>query len=51
MLYDTITLVAAVRSPAKAKPFEDQGIRTVILDFEKKRPWPRRCKASIAPCS
>ncbi|KMM81708.1 SDR family oxidoreductase [Pseudomonas deceptionensis] len=32
---ETITLVAAVRSPAKAKPFEDQGIRTVILDFDK----------------
>lgn len=32
---ETITLVAAVRSTAKAKPFEDQGIRTVILDFDK----------------
>ena len=32
---ESITLVAAVRSPAKAKPFEDQGIRTVILDFDK----------------
>ena len=32
---ETITLVAAVRSAAKAKPFEDQGIRTVILDFDK----------------
>ena len=34
---ETITLVAAVRSPAKAKPFEDQGIRTVILDFDKEQ--------------
>ena len=32
---DSITLVAAVRSPAKAEPFEAQGIRTVILDFDK----------------
>lgn len=32
---DTITLVAAVRSPAKAQAFEAQGIRTVILDFDK----------------
>ena len=35
MADDTITLVAAVRSPAKAQPFEAQGIRTVILDFDK----------------
>lgn len=32
---DTITLVAAVRSAAKAKPFEALGIRTVMLDFDK----------------
>lgn len=32
---NTITLVAAVRSAAKAQPFEAQGIRTVILDFDK----------------
>ncbi|WP_198528808.1 SDR family oxidoreductase [Pectobacterium peruviense] len=32
---DSITVVAAVRSPAKAKAFEDKGIRTVILDFDK----------------
>jgi uncharacterized protein YbjT (DUF2867 family) len=32
---DTITLVAAVRSPAKAEAFEAQGIRTVIMDFDK----------------
>ncbi|WP_300730537.1 SDR family oxidoreductase [Pseudomonas sp.] len=32
---DSITLVAAVRSAAKAEPFEAQGIRTVILDFDK----------------
>jgi NAD(P)H dehydrogenase (quinone) len=32
---DSITLVAAVRSADKAQPFEAQGIRTVILDFDK----------------
>ena len=32
---DSIELVAAVRSPAKAQAFEEQGIRTVILDFDK----------------
>ncbi|GAA4507166.1 SDR family oxidoreductase [Hymenobacter ginsengisoli] len=32
---DACTLVAAVRSPDKAQPFEAQGIRTVILDFDK----------------
>ncbi|AIK12728.1 conserved hypothetical protein [Pectobacterium atrosepticum SCRI1043] len=32
---DSITVVAAVRSPAKAKAFEEKGIRTVILDFDK----------------
>lgn len=32
---DSITLVAAVRSPAKAQVLEAQGIRTVILDFDK----------------
>ncbi len=32
---DSITPVAAVRSAAKAQPFHDQGIRTVILDFDK----------------
>ncbi|TDN38200.1 SDR family oxidoreductase [Hymenobacter sp. UV11] len=32
---DSITLVAAVRSAAKAAPLEAQGIRTVILDFDK----------------
>lgn len=32
---DSITLVAAVRSAAKAKPFEALGIRTVMLDFDK----------------
>lgn len=32
---DSITLVAAVRSATKAEPFEAQGIRTVILDFDK----------------
>ena len=32
---DSITLVAAVRSRAKAQPFEAQGIRTVMLDFDK----------------
>jgi uncharacterized protein YbjT (DUF2867 family) len=32
---DSVTLVAAVRSRAKAQPFEAQGIRTVILDFDK----------------
>ncbi|MGR3897725.1 SDR family oxidoreductase [Pseudomonas sp. 1176_21] len=31
---DTIELVAAVRSPAKAQPFEARGIRTVIMDFD-----------------
>ena len=31
----TITLVAAVRSSDKAQAFENQGIRTVILDFDK----------------
>ena len=30
-----ITLVAAVRSPAKAQPFAAQGIRTVIMDFDQ----------------
>lgn len=30
----SITLVAAVRSAAKAEPFEAQGIRTVILDYD-----------------
>lgn len=32
---DSSTLVAAVRSPAKGQAFESQGIRTVILDFDK----------------
>lgn len=32
---DSITLVAAVRSAAKAEPFEAQGIRTVVLDFDR----------------
>lgn len=32
---DAITLVVAVRSPAKAQPFEAQGIRSVILDFDQ----------------
>jgi NAD(P)H dehydrogenase (quinone) len=32
---NSITLVAAVRSAAKAAPLEAQGIRTVILDFDK----------------
>ena len=32
---DSITLVAAVRSRAKAQPFEAKGIRTVLLDFDK----------------
>lgn len=32
---NAITLVAAVRSPAKAQFFEAQGMRTVILDFDK----------------
>ncbi|WP_204248419.1 NAD(P)H-binding protein [Hymenobacter sp. PAMC 26628] len=32
---DSITPVAAVRSAAKAQPFHDPGIRTVILDFDK----------------
>lgn len=31
----SITLVAAVRSHAKAKPFAAQGIRTVIMDFDQ----------------
>ena len=30
-----ITLVAAVRSHAKAQPFAAQGIRTVIMDFDQ----------------
>lgn len=34
---DSITLVAAVRSTAKAQPFEAQGIRTVIMDFDKEQ--------------
>lgn len=32
---DSITLVAAVRSPDKGAPLEAQGIRTVMLDFDK----------------
>ncbi len=32
---DTITLVAAVRSPGKAAPLAAQGIRTVLLDFDR----------------
>lgn len=32
---DSITPVAAVRSAAKAEPFEAQGVRTVILDFDR----------------
>lgn len=32
---DSITLVAAVRSTAKAQPFEARGIRSVIMDFDK----------------
>ncbi|KQB52225.1 NmrA family protein [Pseudomonas endophytica] len=32
---DSITVVAAVRSEAKAEPFKAQGIRTVIMDFDK----------------
>lgn len=32
---NSITLVAAVRSARKAMPFEAQGIRTVIMDFDK----------------
>ena len=31
----SITLVAAVRSHAKAQPFAAQGIRTVIMDFDQ----------------
>ena len=31
---DSIELVAAVRSPAKARSFEDRGIRAVIMDFD-----------------
>lgn len=34
---DAITLVAAVRSPQKAKPFAALGIRTVLLDFDKEQ--------------
>ena len=34
---DSITLVAAVRSTAKAQPFEAQGIRSVIMDFDKEQ--------------
>lgn len=34
---DSITPVAAVRSAAKAEPFEARGIRTVILDFDKEQ--------------
>lgn len=30
-----VTLVAAVRSPNKARPFAEQGIRTVVLDFDR----------------
>ncbi|RYG68589.1 NAD-dependent epimerase/dehydratase family protein, partial [bacterium] len=30
-----ITLVAAVRSPEKAHSFQQEGIRTVILDFDR----------------
>lgn len=32
---DSITLIAAVRSVAKAELFENQGIRSVIFDFDK----------------
>lgn len=32
---ESITLVAAVRSHAKAQPFAAQGIRTVIMDFDQ----------------
>ncbi|CAI1991007.1 NAD(P)H azoreductase [Serratia proteamaculans] len=32
---NSITLVAAVRSPLKAAPLEAQGIHTVIMDFDK----------------
>ena len=32
---ESITLVAAVRSHAKAQPFTAQGIRTVIMDFDQ----------------
>jgi len=31
---DTIEIVAAVRSDKKAQPFHDQGIATVLLDFD-----------------
>lgn len=31
----TVTPVAAVRSAAKAAPFQERGIRTVLLDFDK----------------
>lgn len=37
----TVTPVAAVRSAAKAQPFEAQGIRTVLLDFDQ--------EATLAP--
>ena len=33
----SITLVAAVRSHAKAQPFAAQGIRTVIMDFDQEQ--------------
>ena len=32
---DSISLVAAVRSHAKAQPFAAQSIRTVIMDFDQ----------------
>ncbi|KGO84673.1 NmrA family protein, partial [Flavobacterium rivuli WB 3.3-2 = DSM 21788] len=31
---DSIEIVAAVRSAAKAQAFQDKGIATVILDFD-----------------
>jgi len=32
-----ITLVAAVRTPAQAQAFEAQGVRSVLLDFDKEQ--------------
>ena len=32
---DAIEIVAAVRSDKKAQPFHDQGIATVLLDFDE----------------
>ena len=35
LAHDGVELVAAVRSPEKAAPFAAQGIRTVVLDFDR----------------